>query len=158
MDNSKKRKDFQSLLRCLIVFLLLIGGIGCSKHDNQNLDTWVGEYAYGESSQPAIPDGIGPFVGYVIFIYEEEGRYFANITADGWMLGIRAKAQVRGDENSIELVFFEYPEDSMNIYDPGDVILRFSKNKDVIITTWVNDTPLSGEEGAEGIYFQKVVE
>lgn len=142
------------------LFLLAVLIVGCSSpnldENADDLSGWIGNYEYGASFPPAIPTGTTLYETYTVDIYQNSDIYLADITANGWMLGINARAQIQGDERSIELVFLEYPDASMELFQQGDVILKFTKDGEDIITQWIGIAPeLGANEGAEGIYFIK---
>ena len=148
-------KKVRAVVLCVVLCLFCIS---CTNVSNQsNLSEWVGKYEYSAVISLANPSApLGEV--YNVTIYQEKEECFAQIDADGWMLYIRAKAQVRGDKNSIELVFLENTEKAMQLFQKGDVIIKFIRDGENIITNWISIAPeLGAKEGAEGIYFVKII-
>lgn len=121
---------------------------------NTALAAWVGEYEFEESTSGSPPMGMA----YEIEIYEEEGRYFAEIEKMGQTTMASAKAEVDGDENEISLLFKEYlPDHVIGLKcDKGDVVLRFVRQNEELYTYWEKMQPLLYENEESGrIYFVK---
>jgi hypothetical protein len=140
----------------VFMFLVVAILVGCSS-TNSDVSGWIGNYEYSASFPPATPIGTTLYEAYYISIYRENNVYLADIIANGWMLGINARAQVCGDEKSIELIFMEYPETSMELFKEGDVIITLTNDGNNITTKWIGIAPeLGANRGAEGAYFSKV--
>lgn len=121
---------------------------------NMALATWVGEYEFEESTSGSPPMEMN----YEIEIYEEEGRYYAEIEIMGQTTMASAKAEVDGDENEIRLLFREYlPNHIIGLKcDKGDVVLRFVRQGKELYTYWGKKQPLLYENKESGrIYFVK---
>lgn len=124
---------------------------------NTALATWVGEYEFEESTSGSPSMGME----YEIEIYEEEGRYFAEIEKIGQTTMASAKAEVDGDENEISLFFREYlPDHVIGLKcDKGDMILRFVRQNEKLYTYWGKMQPLLYENEESGrAYFVKEVD
>ena len=67
-------------------------------------------------------------MSYEIEIYEEEGKYFAEIEQIGQTTMAYIKAEVRGNKDEIYLLFNEYLPD--NVWGPlceeGDILIKFA--------------------------------
>jgi len=140
--------------RIILLLVLFIVVSGC-RHNNQ-IESWEGNYSFFES-WPSLNEGINHFMSYSICIYEEDGKYCADMTIDGWMTLARYKALIQGDSQSIELIFDSYlPENMSVLYDKGDVILTFKKNENEILTYWGEYYPTLIENQESGkVYFVK---
>lgn len=124
---------------------------------NGLLDIWVGEYKFDEATS-----GPPPMVmDYKMEIYEEEGRYFAEIEAMGQTTMASAKAEVDGNENEISLIFREYlPDHIIGLKcEKGDIVLRLVREGGELHTYWGKMKPLLYENEESGkIYFTKEVD
>ena len=125
---------------------------------NTELEGWIGNYRWRDSYPPAVSDWIPMIEQYQIRIYHDE-QYFAEFRGDGHQLGIRVKAGVVGDADSITLVFLEYLPDGVNHpFNDGDEILTIMRKDGKLITKWGQFIgPHFGTyTGIEGDYFQLV--
>ncbi|MBD5540465.1 MAG: hypothetical protein HDR00_04615 [Lachnospiraceae bacterium] len=121
---------------------------------NTALEAWVGEYKFDEGAS-----GPPPMVmEYEIEIYEEEGRYFAEIEQMGQTTAVSAKAEISGNEDEICLLFREYLPDhviGLNC-EKGDIVLKFAKENGELHTYWGEMGPMLYEHEESGrIYFVK---
>ena len=139
----------------IAIFIMLL--TACSKtipeRDSMNgngLRTWIGEYSFDEFIPPNIN------MVYNINIYEENNSYLANIDIDGFQTITRIKANVLGNQRSINIVFQEYlPDNRFESYSKGDVLLNFKKVNSKIYTDWGGIQPISPENQANNkIYFK----
>ena len=124
------------------------------QNNNAELVQWVGEYKFDEAAS-----GPPPMVmSYEIEIYEEEGKYFAEIEQIGQTTMAYIKAEVRGNKDEIYLLFNEYLPD--NVWGPlceeGDILIKFAKEKGKLCTYWGKIAPLLNENEELGkVYFVK---
>jgi hypothetical protein len=155
-NGGKQLHNLKRLFKVAIVMFLVVAILsGCSS-PNSDLSGWIGNYEYSASFSPDTPIGTTLYEAYYVSIYQDNDVYLADIIANGWMLGINARAQVRGDKNSIELIFMEYPETSMELFKEGDVIISLTNDGNNITTKWIGIAPeLGANRGAEGVYFSK---
>ena len=134
-------------------------GEGSASLVEENLDSWIGEYAFGESVD-ATEYTPFMFMDYKIEIYKGlDQQYYANISINGQTTGASGKAKVCGNEKQIELIFQEYLPDHMGggFSDKEDAVLfRFEKAGDKLYTYWGEITPLRYDNEDSGkIYFEK---
>jgi len=147
----------------VIVFFLILTGCNVNyeemqydlpiENDTNNLlNSWIGKYEFEEYIE-----GIGSPIwrNYKITIYEEYGINYADIIVDGFQTMIRARAFVQGNDESIEFIFESFlPNDLFRIYNTGDILLSFSRENDVIITTWGKIKSFVDENQEPGVYFE----
>jgi hypothetical protein len=121
-----------------------------------DVNSWVGSYELFEFIENSF--GSNHFRAYSIIIYKQDEVYFADVIIDGWQTMIRARALVRGNYESIDLVFHSYlPDSIMNeFYDEGDVLLSFTRSEDEIITTWVKIQSIWIDKTEPGVYFELI--
>ena len=74
-----------------------------------SLEQWVGTYTFEEFE--AEDSGIMLF--YEVVIYQENNKYFADISVDGFQTMTRIKAAVTGKQKKINLHFKEYLPDNL---------------------------------------------
>jgi hypothetical protein len=122
-----------------------------SKTDSSDLDLWLGTYSFSEY----VPEDQNMFYG--ISISKEGENYYSQISIDGFQTMKRLKAQVLGDENSVDLVFEEYlPDNVFEPYDKGDVLLSFKRENGEIHTYWGKIQPIVESNAESGrVYFTK---
>lgn len=128
------------------------------------MDNWVGEYHYGETF-PHISGEMYYVIDYTILIYEEENKYYAQITCDGWQTMIRVLAQVTGNQNKIDITYLHtLPDDIVygrhERFDEGEVLWQFEREDGDINTVWMaarrwHPTLSDMESEIIGIYFEK---
>jgi hypothetical protein len=115
-----------------------------------NLDQWIGEYIFTESSPPE------KVLSYGLNIYKENEVYYGEIYIDGFQTMTRIRTIISGDENSIDLIFEEYlPDNSYEPYNKGDLMLTLKMDSDKILTSWGEIKPMRDENLNSGIYFEK---
>ena len=125
---------------------------------DEDLESWGGDYFFEEVGSPT-----HHCMEYNIVIYSEGGKYYANISMDGWLTMNRLKAQVIGDDKFIQFVFCEYLPDS---YVPeyaqievGIVLLSFERKGSELLTYWGYIKSFNPENEKSGkVYFEYVIE
>jgi hypothetical protein len=114
------------------------------------LESWIGIYKFNEFAEP------DQNMWYSINIFKENNAYYAKVQIDGFQSMDRIKALVEGDKSLVCIVFIEYlPENLMEIYSEGDLLLKLEKEDDVIYTEWEAIGPLIIKNEERGIYFVK---
>lgn len=123
-----------------------------TSEDKVTIESWVGNYTYSEFIEP------DQNMFYSIVIFNENDAYCAEISIDGFQRLERLNAIVQGDGNSIELVFKEYlPDNIMEFYEEGDILLSFKKSDLGIITSWGKIQPIiQANIGSVGVYFKEI--
>lgn len=113
-----------------------------------SLATWLGEYSFSEYAPP------NQNMFYSITVYCEGNNFFAQFSIDGFQRLERLLAKVSGDANSIEFEFLKYlPDNMLEIYEEGDVLLTLQKIDSKLITFWGKLQPLLLENRETGEYF-----
>ena len=100
--------------------MLAVGVCGCKKDEDsvrqdieEDLSIWAGTYTYGATFSHTIEAEFNNFIGYTVAVYEENGEYYANITANGWQICSESLAHVVGNKDTIDFLFVEtLPKDS----------------------------------------------
>lgn len=145
-----------------VIFILYYS----TTRSNKNLDSWVGEYHY-TAIFPHSSGEMSYVIEYIILIYEEENKYYAQITNDGWWTMTRVLAQVTGNQNKIEIAYLHtLPDDIIygnEWFDESEVLWHFERNGDDINTVWMAarswHPTLSDVEGEIiGKYFEEKVD
>lgn len=124
---------------------------GHTNFSNNGIDTWIGNYVFNEFAAPNID------MNYSISIYKENGDYYANIKIDGFQSMTRAKAKIKGNDNSIVLIFDEYlPDNKFKLFNKDDILLTFKKKNSDIVTYWGKLKPILTENKDSGkVYFKR---
>lgn len=118
-----------------------------------SLENWIGDYTFSEFVEPNIN------MFYSIMIYKNNDNIYADISIDGFQRLERVKANVTGDGKLIEISFLEYlPDNLMELYKEGDILLRLEKKDSDIYTSWGAIQPISLENKDLGLYFVEVME
>jgi hypothetical protein len=146
---------FEKFVSYIIIFATIcITFIGCSKlsitSDSRSLDSWVGYYTFIEFYPP------DQSIAYGIQICKEKNNYYAEIGILGFQTQNSLLAKVSGDNNSIKLVFEKYlPENGLELYKQGDILLSFEKKDTKLITSWSKIGPMieSNKKSGEN-YFE----
>ena len=148
-----RRHRFIYYLLLSVIFIILLSG--CSENsqinssmDSENLNGWVGRYGYYEFNPPNMN------MEYVIYIYNDNNDYYADIYIDGFQTNRWLRAKVTGNENAIDLVFIEYFSGYINaLYQKGDILLSFQKRNGELYTYWEEIQPMLTENKEPGVYF-----
>jgi len=123
---------------------------------NGDLSGWVGEYAFAEVVAD-VGSPPGSVIAYGISIYRMGDDYFAAISISGYGSTQTMTASVRGDANSIALVFSAYmgpnPWTAAPSYQLGDTLLQLARQNDGVVTTWGLVQPQVSSNTAPGFYF-----
>ncbi|MCK9478431.1 MAG: DUF5991 domain-containing protein [Firmicutes bacterium] len=113
-----------------------------------NLDSWINIYGFEEFCPPNL------FMYYSIDLKKDSHGYYAIIYIDGFQTLKRLRANVLGDKNKIEFVFEKYlPDNMFELYKPGDILLRFEKEEDRLITHWNKLEPMIPTNTKSGAHF-----
>lgn len=118
-----------------------------------SMDSWVGEYSFEEYTPP----NIGRM--YYVTIYEDDGLY-AHIKVDGFQTLLRLKTKVvnNGDEILFEFIDYYEDEDRNSItLNEGDILLRFQRQNDGLITLWEKLQPVVTKNEEPGVYFKRII-
>lgn len=152
------------ILICIVAILLLAGlYFFITDWHAKELDTWTGRYSCFTIIESKDSEQ-GIFADFEIIIFKINRNYYAKLSGDGWMLLTRSLACVKGDKNSIDIIFMDtLPQDklyAMDRYEEGELLLTLSYVDSKLHTTWhalkIENPSLSGMEGElEGIYFEK---
>lgn len=119
--------------------------------DSQPLESWIGDYTFSEFAPP------NQNMFYRISIYKENDDYYAEINIDGFQTIRRLQAKVIGDESSIKLIFNKYlPENLMEPYVEGDILLSFEKRNSHLYTFWGKIQPILENNTKSGDEYFKV--
>lgn len=120
---------------------------------NNSLENWIGDYTFSEFVEP------NTNMFYSITIYKINDKIYADISVDGFQRLERVKANVKGDGELIEISFLEYlPDNLMELYEEGDILLCLEKKDSDIFTSWGEIQPILPENKELGIYFVEVKE
>jgi hypothetical protein len=112
------------------------------------LESWVGVYKFSEFAEP------DQNRWYSIDIFKENDLFYAKININGIQTLIRIKAIVEGDKEHIDILFDKYmPDNIIEIYSAGDLLLKLEKIDNEIYTEWVNLKPMIIKNKERGIYF-----
>ncbi len=130
------------------------------------LGSWTEVYNYSETFPHAQDEDFNYFVAYEIYIYEEQGKYLAKVSSNGWQIQSESLAYVTGDDTSIDLLFVEtMPNDSLygtcERYEKDDVLLSLSLEDGILETNWKmlrNEHPvfIATRDEIVGEYFSRV--
>ena len=101
----------------------------CESEDN-NLDSWCGNYKYVETFGHATNETFNYFIAYEINIFKEGEKYYANIISTGWQIQSESLAEVKWNDGAIEFFFLKtMPNDSLykvcERYDEQTSLLTF---------------------------------
>lgn len=139
-----------------------------TEHQEENLDSWIGEYRYTERGDSE--NGSDGEIYHQITVWEQDRKYYAIIQDKNWISGPPWKkswsfASVSGDRNKISFIFLQTLawDDLYGIrqrYAKGEVLLQFERRGDEIVTEWgaLRDQSFSlaqTEEVISGSYFEK---
>ena len=152
LRNNIKIFDINSFYVIIIISLLFNACQSAGNKEMNNLDSWIGKYTFDEYFPP------NQYISYEIVIYKENFDYFAELSADGFQTLTRIKAKIEGDKETIDLIFFMYlPDNIIEQYSPGDILLSLKNVNQEILTFWGKFTSntyyLDGETGK--VYFRK---
>jgi hypothetical protein len=112
------------------------------------LESWVGVYKFSEFAEP------DQNRWYSIDIFKENDLFYAKININGFQTLTRIKAIIEGDKVHIDIVFDKYmPDNIIEIYSAGDLLLKLEKIDNEIYTEWVNLKPMIIKNKERGIYF-----
>lgn len=162
-----KRKGI--FLSCFIIVAVLI----CIKiykgtdYQEENLDSWIGEYRYTEEMNSE--SGTVGHIYHQITVWKQDKDYYAIVQSKNCIPSSLLKAwsfaSVSGDENKICFTFLQTLawDDLYGIrerYVKGEVLLQFERRGDEILTEWGalrDQSPqlAQTEETVVGSYFEK---
>jgi len=135
----------------LTIILFSFTFTSCAEESTVNLDVWVGEYGFFESTLNPVNDTIMMW-DYYIDIYKEGNGYFANIVVQGRMTDKDIITRVVGDENAISLLFEENTiSEWQPRYEKGDVILTLENSEYGMLTYWGKLSPNLYESQVQGM-------
>ena len=136
-----------------VFILCLLAGCSSKQEETDLLKGWVGDYAFFDDFQ--VPDGPCMTLDYKLTIYEEAGKYYADMDAYGWMTDDHLRAKVYGNDEWISLVFDKELEG--NHLKPKDdtLLMSFRKDKTDIYTYWAHYKPLVGNPNVGSVCFSK---
>lgn len=165
------KRSYLKVLFISLVSLILLAGCSVNNEVSENIDdgqkegievydengnsieSWIGDYAFSELVEPNIN------MFYSITIYETDGKFYADISIDGFQRLERVKANVKGDGELIEISFLEYlPDNLMELYEEDDILLILEKKDSDIFTAWGAIQPISPDNKQVGIYLVEVAE
>lgn len=117
-----------------------------SAQSDHPLDSWIGNYTFSEFA----PSDQNMFYG--LWVYEENGEYFADISIDGFQTLARVKARVIGDDKTVDFLFCAYlPDNQHEPYTEGDILLSFERKDSVLLTTWGKIQPMLEENAKSDV-------
>lgn len=136
-------------------------------HQEENLDSWIGEYRYTEEVNSE--SSTVKHIYHKITVWKQDEDYYAIVQSENWISSSLLKAwsfaSVSGDENEIYFTFLQTLawDDLYGIrqrYAKGDVLLQFVRRGDEILTEWGASRDQSPqlaqmEETVVGSYFEK---
>jgi hypothetical protein len=132
------------LLLCAILFAFYANSENAAPRENPG-DAWIGHYEFVEFIAPTEEEaeyGYAWLWEYLIDIRKEDDKCTADIVINGYQTMNRYKTRVVGDENEIFFVFEEYlPDNVFEMFERGDLLLRFVKNGEEIHTVWYGMQP-----------------
>ena len=136
-----------------VFILCLLAGCSSKQEQTDLLKGWVGDYAFFDAFQ--VPDGPCMTLDYKLTIYEEAGKYYADMDAYGWMTDDHLRAKVYGNDEWISLVFDKELEG--NHLKPKDdtLLMSFRKDKTDIYTYWAHYKPSVGNPNVGSVCFSK---
>lgn len=165
------KKNYMRIISMLLILLALLAGCSINNEVNRNtegvqnneyevydepvssIDSWIGDYIFSEFIEPDIN------MFYNIVIYKFNDEIYADVSVDGFQRLDRVKASVKGDGDLIELSFLKcLPDNLMEIYEEGDILLLLEKKESGIYTSWGDIQPILLENMKQGIYFVKIEE
>ena len=147
----------------IFIFLVLTSCASTHAETKPELSTdyiqsWVGLYRFNEIVES--PIGSNLTIIYQIYIYEEDGEYYANIIIDGNLTMVRNRAFVKGNGESIDLVFNSFLPDSpnvnLNIEIEIGILLTFTRQGSEIVTTWGVIQPALEANKKPGVHFELI--
>ena len=146
----------------LVILFIIISGctirpIEPLEEPKPQLELWVGKYDFYEFWDNSANDIIRGLY-YRVHIFEEENEYYADIDIDGWMTLVRWRAKVQSDDESIDLILYEFLSDNMTqgFLEIGDILWTLRKEENDILTYWVKWKPELIENQESGkVYFVK---
>lgn len=107
----------------------------------QNLEDWFGEYTYSETPVKANAD-YSMVMEWKIFIGYGKGMNLATIEVNGQQTDLNIQCIVEGNDEQVTLKFSEPVYgcciESLQL---GDVLLKLTKTKEGIVTTWDKLSP-----------------
>jgi len=129
-------------------------------HEAEAMSVWSGHYRYDEGWLALSGLYVGETYELVIFQVEASREYFACVSICGYQTYYLFTAQVKGNAQSITLVFDSYFNQHADggpfgPYSPGDVLLKLDRQGSNIITTWEKMQLVNHPDDAPGVYFQK---
>jgi len=130
----------------------------------KELDGWLGKYDYAESYEHNSGE-MKYVVDYDIIIFKDGKNYYAELCGNGWFLETRSLAYIKGDKNSIDIIFKQtLPGDSLygvkERYDKDDLLITLTYDNSELQSSWYalqQEHPFlcDSEEQMEGTYFNK---
>ncbi|MCM1232911.1 MAG: DUF5991 domain-containing protein [Ruminococcus flavefaciens] len=163
----KERTQFRGMI-AVILFMILIVGIYILRtvYEGKQLDGWIGKYVFTDSFEHNSGE-INYYVDYEIIIYQDDGRYYAELEGNGWFLQTRSLAYIEGDKNSIDIIFKStLPGDSLyeyaERYETDELMLTLSYDDSELISTWYalrmeHPVFIESTEEIRGCYFKKEI-
>lgn len=114
-------------------------------------NSWIGYYKFEEYAEPNF------WRTSQITIYEENGLY-ADIKVDGFqkLLHVKSKVWIHEEELLFELYDF-YRDEEFSLLNRGDILIKLKKDKNTLITEWVELEPMIDINLVPGQYFEKVI-
>ncbi len=136
-------------------------------HQEENLDSWIGEYRYTEEVNSE--SSTVKHIYHKITVWKQDKDYYALVQSENWISSSLLKAwsfaSVSGDRNKISFIFSQTLawDDLYGIsqrYAKGEVLLQFERRGDEILTEWGalrDQSPdlVQTEEAVVGSYFEK---
>jgi hypothetical protein len=122
---------------------------------------WLGVYEYTESPGRTA-GGTGIVILHEIYVYEEEGRLFARITANGYQTSRAMRCDARVEGNRLRLYLNRYEEDNMfEPYRVSQLLLTLERRqrsgRTTILTHWHAMQPVAAERPVPNgrVYFRR---
>jgi len=145
-------------LMIIIIFVFTLTGCSSNKiSTTKNLDSWIGTYRFYESVPAIAHEEPNMSWVYEIEIFKKEREYYANLYVDGHLTITRLRAKVIGNKETIDFLFESYlPNNQIESFNKGDVLLSFKKESFGISTNWGILKPILVDNGIPNkIYFEK---
>ena len=146
----------------LVVMIGMFFILACQNIPKGDLNCWVGTYKFEETLNLLDDDRYNDIFNcyYKIVIYEENGKYFANIEIDYEVPPIsKIQAKVFGNEEWISLTLLKYLNSGVlsSSSKPNDVLISFRRQGSEIYTYWgAIDTIVYENTPSNQKYFEKV--
>lgn len=131
----------RTLINFLIVSILGLTIVSCSHNRSaSNLESWTGEYSYGEEPIKAIA-GYNMMMIWELSISKTNDTCQGVLEVNGQQTYIKLLTDISGDTNSIALIYNKLIDGSDENLKKGDTLFLLLKKGNKINTKWVSLNP-----------------